>query len=61
MDPEDPPADMEYMYKTLEDYREVKEDREDLECVIRNAKRSAANRAVLAYKLNTENNQHLPL
>ena len=58
MDPKDPPADIESVYETLEDSREMKEDGEDLESVIRNAKRSAANCAALGYKLDTENNQH---
>ena len=53
-DLEDPTADMEAVYETLKESREMKEGREDLDAVIRNVKRSAANRAVMAYKLDTE-------
>ena len=60
MNTKGPPADMESVYESLENSRE-KKDGEDLESVIRNAKRSSANRAVLVHKLDTENNQHPPL
>ena len=45
---------MEAVYETIKDSREMKEDGEALDTVIRNAKRSAANRAILAHKLDTE-------
>ena len=60
-DLEDPPAHMEAVYKTLKGSRKMMEDGEDLESVIRNAKRSAANRAIVAHKLDTEDDQHPPL
>ena len=47
------PADMDAMNQTLKDSSKMKEDGEDLEFVISNAKRSAANRAIAAHKLNT--------
>ena len=51
----DPPPDIETVYETLKESREMKEGGDDLDAVIRNIKRSAANRAIMAHKLDTEN------
>ena len=51
-DLQDPP-DMEDVYEAIKDSSGTKRDGEDLNTVIQNAKRSAANRAILAYKLDT--------
>ena len=45
---------MEDVYEAIKDSTEMKKDGEALETVIRNTKRSAANRAILAHKLDTE-------
>ena len=45
---------MEEMYETIKNSMGTKRDGKDLDTVIKNAKRSAANRAILAHKLDTE-------
>ena len=52
-DLQDPP-DMEDVYEAIKDSSGTKRDGEDLNTVIQNAKRSTANRAILAHKLNSE-------
>ena len=52
-DPQDPP-DMEDVFKAIKDLPGVKKGDEDLKTVIQNAKKSTANRAALAHRLDSE-------
>ena len=52
-DPQDLPH-MEDKYEAIKDSSGTKRDGEDLNTVIQNAKRSTANRAALAHKLDSE-------
>ena len=52
-DPQDPP-DMEDVFKAIKDSPRVKRGDEDLKTVIQNAKKSTANRAALAYRLDSK-------
>ena len=45
---------MEDVFEAIKDLSGTKRDGEDLNTVIQNAKRNAANRAVLAHKLDSE-------